>query len=181
MEKFAWFVNALWKKFTAVGAVVLAFVVTLIVCNVIARRFFNAPIFGSTELVCHFILVVAALALPQNEWIDGNISMDLIQEFMKDKGKLITRMIINLICGIAFVYVDYLMIKFTVFRFQSGDITLDIHLPIWIFFGILSVGYIFMTFGLFSKAILLGYTIKTGKSFDYRYMAITSSGEEKLD
>ena len=69
-----------WKWEAGIAWVFLFANVLLIMTHIIMRRFFDAPIYGSIELIKYISLCAASFALAQNEWIDGNITMSLVHE-----------------------------------------------------------------------------------------------------
>ena len=53
----------IWLVFTRIASLFMALSAALIIVNIITRKFFNAPIFGSTELIAYASLIIAALAM----------------------------------------------------------------------------------------------------------------------
>lgn len=70
MEKYEKTMNQIWGVTTHISNLFLFALMMLVVINVIARRLFNAPIFGVTELVCYGSLASAAFVWPrQSGWM----------------------------------------------------------------------------------------------------------------
>lgn len=163
MKKLAKVANKTWTVAALVAGVSLTFIMLLIVVNIIARRFFGKPVFGSTEIVRYSSLIGGALALAMNEWFDGNIQMTFLLENIKPKTRLIIELVDYIVCSAAFIYICYLLCTQTVNKYIKMDATTDLHLPIYIFAGILAFGFILLTICLIIKAILKVHEIKTGE------------------
>ena len=56
-----------WKAFSTIGIVCMFICVLVIILNIIFRRFFRAPIFGSTEIVRYMALCAASFSIIENE------------------------------------------------------------------------------------------------------------------
>lgn len=164
MKKLARISDKLWNIGALIAGVTLVAITILIIVNIVARRFFNAPIYGSTEIVKYLALVGGALALSQNEWFDGNIQMTLVLEKISEKAKLVLEIIDYVVCSIAFIFVSYLLVLQTSKKFQINDVTVDLKIPIGIFAGILSFGFMFLTLTLIVKTILKVHQLKTGEN-----------------
>lgn len=168
MKRLAANSGKIWGFTSAIAGVVLTFNMLLIIANIIMRRFFNAPIYGSTELVRYASLVGASFGLAQNEWFEGNIKMTLLTEHIEQKAADIIRFICDVICSIAFSYISYLLIIQAVSKYIKADASTDLRLPIFVFASILAFGFIVLTICLIIKAIIQGYIVKTGTPVSLR-------------
>lgn len=163
MKKLAKVANKTWTVAALVAGVSLTFIMLLIVANIIMRRFLGKPIFGSTEIVRYASLIGGALALAMNEWFDGNIQMTFLLENISAKKRLVIELVDYIVCSVAFIYISYLLCTQTVTKYVKLDSTTDLHMPIYIFAGILAFGFILLTICLICKSILKAHEIKTGE------------------
>ena len=124
---------------------------------VILRRFFHMPIFGATEIAKYGIMVAASLSLMTNEWYDGNIEMTLITDKLGNRSRTLLRVIMNSLACVGFIYVSYYMILQAIYKFNTGEASQDLHIPIFIFVIILAFGGMLLAFCNLYKAIMYGY------------------------
>jgi TRAP-type C4-dicarboxylate transport system permease small subunit len=168
VEKFVNVTGRIWKYVSYAAMVCLIANVLIIIANIIMRRFFGAPIWGSTEYVKYLSLVGASFALVQNEWFDGNIRMTLLPEKIPQAGKNVLTFIVNLVCSVAFVYISYLLVLSAYSKYLKWDISPDLQLPIFWFVTILAIGFIILTIGLICKTIISAHTLRTGQLHNLR-------------
>jgi TRAP-type mannitol/chloroaromatic compound transport system permease small subunit len=168
MEAFTNKIGKCWGVFTSVACICILVNVTMVVSNILMRRFFNMPIWGSTEFVKYISLITASLALVQNEWFDGNIRMTILPESISIKSKQILDVFVNVICTIAFIFVSYLLVRQAISKYVKWDVSADLHLPIFIFATVLAIGFVVLTLGIAFKALLSVYTLKAGVTFNLR-------------
>ena len=154
MKKIHAYSDKVWKSITFIAGALLLINVLLIISNIIARRFFNAPILGSTEYVQYLSLISASLALAQNEWFNGNIKMSLFLEMMSDKLRRIFVIGADLISSAAFCFISYLLVKQAVSKYIVADVTSTLKLPMWVFAAFLAFGVILLTICLILKMII---------------------------
>lgn len=160
MEKFLDMTNKLWWIWARVSCVFMGAVIILIVVNVVLRRVFNAPIFGSTELICYGVLLTSSFALAQCEWVDGNIRIGLVIDMLPtDALRNGFMFVINLACTIGLAVCCYLLIDQTMLKFVHGDQSLSLRFPIWFFYLVLSIGFALLTLTFVTKEILTVYCI----------------------
>lgn len=163
MKKLAESADKVWRITALVASVFILFNMFLILANIVMRRFFNAPIFGSTEIVSYASLITAALALAQNEWFGGNIQMTLVTDLIPRRVSKYIVFIDNVICSCAFVFITYLLRNAAVKQMIAGDYTQDLKLPLYIFYILLAIGFGLLTVCIIIKTVICGYNaIKDG-------------------
>ena len=168
MIKLASVSNKVFHAITWVGGIVLTINVLLVVANILLRRLFGNPIFGATEYVQYISLIAGALALCQNEWYGGNVTMTLVLEHLSNKVECVVRFICDIISAIGFTYVSYLMITDTYGKFIQNDVTNTLGMPRWIFVAILAFGVVMLTLAIYVKTIIQGYVVFGGKPINLR-------------
>ena len=155
------------KAFTKVAAVFMVLSVAVIIANIILRRFFNAPIYGSTEIIQYVGLITASLAIVQTEWTEGNITMSLFVDMMSQKARDILMFIEFVINTVIFIVIDYLLVKDVFSKFAKHTLTSELKFPKWIPSTVLAIGFIALTLILMGKAILYLRMAKTGECVNF--------------
>lgn len=156
-----------WHACTVIGAVFMVISAVIIVANVILRKFFNAPIFGSTEIVQYLGLAITSFAIVQNEWGDGNITMALIVDRLPQKTHYILNAIELLIDTVVFGIIDWLLVKDVIAKFQRGNKTAELAFPKWIPSAVVLVGCVLLTIVLVTKAILYFRAVKEDRTLNF--------------
>jgi len=159
--------NKAWKITTYVASLFMALSALLIIVNIITRKFFNAPIYGSTELIAYGSLVIAGFAIIDCEWADGNITLTIILDMFSQKVHYIISAIEHILMGLFYIVCDYLLFHDTLTKFASKVVTTDLDMPKWIFSGIMVVGFTLMTVVAFVKAILLLMAAKNNERISF--------------
>ena len=157
----------IWRACTFLGGIFILFSAILIVVNVILRRFFGAPIFGSTEMIQYLGLAITSFAIIENEWGDGNIVMSLFTDMLPQKAHYILNMVEFVVEGIVFIVVDYLLVDAVISQMARGNLTPELAIPKWIPTGVVLLGFIVLTIVVFLKAILYYLAIKQGKELNF--------------
>lgn len=157
--------DTIWSWTSTVSGVFLILNIAVIIANIVLRRFFNAPIYGSTELVRYCSLISASFALAQNEWFDGNVKMTLLHETIKKKVADVLRTIMDVACFIGFIFVSYALFGQIIQYLNNGAVTQDLSMPTWIFSLVLFVGFVFLTISFFWKSCIQ-ISILAGKDIE---------------
>ena len=170
-----------WGILARASSVMLFAAVILIIVNVIVRRFFNAPIYGSTEIICYLVLSVASFALSQNEWIGGNVRMTLLVDALsvRKRDKLI--LVINIVCFIGTVIVSILIVRQVIARYNNDMVSVSLHIPMWIIVSLLAIGFCALGACFFCKTLLNIYTLKTNNRIDLVRYVKEHSNEDMLE
>jgi TRAP-type C4-dicarboxylate transport system permease small subunit len=167
---------------------ILLALVFIIIVNIIMRRVFNAPIFGVVEVIKYVMLVCAALSLPENEWVEGNISMKLIPEKMTEGGRARLFAIMNFCAGGMCGYATFLMFEQMYVRFFNHTSTPELGIPMWAPELILVIGMGLLSIAILAKAVLWVWMSVHHQYIDYvqlglrqlRDIAVTESDEVEL-
>ena len=176
MDKYVKTMNKIWGVTTQISNLFLFVIMMLVVVNVIARRVFNSPVFGVTELVCYGSLASAAFGLAQTEWLDGNVRMTLILERTSVKFGCFLNLIVNIIGLLGFAYVSYFLVLQAFTKLSNGQLSSEIRFPMYIVTGILAVGFILLTLAILSKLVLYILRIK-----NKQYSIETPGSEPKAE
>ena len=171
MEKLIKTGGKIWRVCTIIGGIFMIISAILIVVNVILRRFFNAPIFGSTEMIQYLGLAITAFAIIENEWGEGNIIMSLFVDMLPRKSHYVLNMVEHIIEGLVFCVVDYLLFDAVLSQMARGNLTSELHMPKWIPTGVVLIGFIILTIVVFLKAILYYLAVKKNVEINFEKIA----------
>ena len=161
MEKLRKFGDRVWGATSAISGIMMFLISCMVIVNVILRRFTSYSILGCTELVRYFMCIAAALALMQNEWVDGNVRVTIILECLKGRARKALDFICYVITSVGFVPITWFMIEQAVDTCKKGTLTTDLFMPMWIFSAILSLGFVFLTIVFWMRTVLKGYDLFT--------------------
>ena len=166
-ERFIKICSKTFGGFSAVGCVFLVAYMMVTIANIVLRRFFNAPIHGSTELIQYFALVTGCLAIIETEWSDGFPSLTILTEKLPTKVyNIMMSVVFTINTGICIV-LSWMFFRDMMRRFELGTVTSELAIPRWIFSLILALGIIVMTCVLVAKTILYYRSIKTGERLNF--------------
>jgi TRAP-type C4-dicarboxylate transport system permease small subunit len=148
-----------------------------VMVNVILRRFFNSPIYGSTEFIRYISLLSASLAIAENEWVEGNAKMSLLLEKLPKKYADTLIFISGAICSAVFILVTYLLFVQAVDKFAKVDITPELNFPVWIPAIVLAIGFCILTVTIIIKTVILGHALKSGETIYFERLKKADPGE----
>lgn len=157
----------IWKAFTILACIFMVFSAVIIIVNIITRKFFNAPIFGSTEMVSYASLAVASFAMIDCEWADGNITLTILLDHLKRNTHYYVNAIEHILMGAFYIVVDVLLVRDTISKYTTKLITTDLHMYKWIFSGITALGFIVLTCVAFTKAALYIIAAKNNEVINF--------------
>ena len=131
-------IDRIVRGLTALSAVALASMVLLVVADVLRSNFFHRPIVGTFDLVQGLLVVIVFLGLPQIFFVEGNITVDVIDHVV---GKRVIA-VLRVIAGVAsFAYLGLLwthMFAPALDTLNFGDVTSDLGLPVfWMWLPVL--------------------------------------------
>jgi TRAP-type C4-dicarboxylate transport system permease small subunit len=126
------FVSAVARFLIRVAAVFLLAMVAINVIDVGLRTAFNAPIFGTYEVVELLLAAVAFLAIPEAFMRNQHITIELIDQVIPDRAVDWLRAF-GTLCALVFVgLLGYHMIQPALDNIEFNDITMDLEIPlIW--------------------------------------------------
>jgi len=126
------FVAAAARLLTRVAAVFLLAMVAINVVDVGLRSGFNAPIFGTYEIVEFLLAAVAFLAIPEVFLRDQHITIELIDQVVPQRVVDWLRAI-GTLAGLVFVaLLTWHMVRPALDYVEFDEITMDLQLPlIW--------------------------------------------------
>ena len=150
---------------TASG-LVLFFLAVLTFCDVFGRRFLNAPVTGTIELVEIGMALVAFLAMPRAFFLNANVSADFINNLNLGKFKtylVIIKFVLMLMIMSLMAYATTI----TSYKFMKNQrVTLDLELYFYPFYFICAIGM------WLSVIAILAWFLKTIKEINSKPRSI---------
>ncbi len=125
-------VNAAARLFTRVAAVFLVAMVLLNVVDVGLRSGFNAPIFGTYEIIELLLAAVAFLAIPEAFLRGQHITIELIDQVVSERTVDALRAFGTFSAMVFLFLVTYHMIQPALDYIEFNEISIDLQIPaIW--------------------------------------------------
>lgn len=143
----------MFKYLTSAAGIVGAFMMVLSVANVITRSFFNAPIFGTVEIISYSGLLLGAFALALNELSDGNITMTLLTDNLKPKPKNGFEFFTSLVAAMFYAAITYRYVEEIFTTVEKATTTTTVHIPFWCVNTVMAIGFFAGTFALILKTV----------------------------
>ncbi len=123
---------------TALAAVALACMVLITVADVLRSNLVHRPIIGTFDMVQALLVFIVFLGIPQIFFIEGNITVDVIDHLAGKRMIAFLRMIGALL---SFAYLGllwYHMFAPALDALRFGDVTADLGVPVfWIWIPVL--------------------------------------------
>jgi len=116
--------------FTALSAVALAAMVLIVVADVIMANLFRRPIIGAIDLVQALLPPIVFLGLPQVIFIEGNITVDVIDHFIGKRAVALLRASGGLMASLYLGLLLWHMFAPAMDTWRFGDISADLKIPI---------------------------------------------------
>ena len=123
-------IGAAARLFTRVAAILLLAMVALNVVDVGLRSGFNAPIFGTYEIIEFLLAAVAFLAIPETFLRGQHITIELIDQILPPRGVDVLR-VTGTLCALIFVaLLTWHMVQPALDSIEFNEITVDLQLPV---------------------------------------------------
>jgi TRAP-type C4-dicarboxylate transport system permease small subunit len=125
------------------------------ISDVFLRKFTNTSILGTVELTEFMMVIVVFCSLAQCEVDDGHIRVDLIMNKFNSKIQGYVDSITQILSTILFILMSTSIYHHAVSMKASGEITMDLGIPLYPFIYIAFLGCIVMSLVLFCKTIII--------------------------
>jgi TRAP-type transport system small permease protein len=135
------------RSMTAVGAVVLSFIMFLSIADISGRNFFKVAINGTYEIVSLMVVVVGVLGLGYTQLVKGNIMIDIIVKRLSKKGQAIMNSVSYLIAIGVCVIVGWqvLLRMWDYMHRELGGKTVTLGIPLWPFMALMALCFGWVT------------------------------------
>ena len=125
-------INSAARLLTRVAAVFLAAMVAINIVDVGLRSGFNAPIFGTYEIVELMLAAVAFLAIPEAFLRGKHITIELIDQVVSERVSDWLRVFGTLVAIVFMALLAYHMLQPALDYIQLNEVTVDLQIPlIW--------------------------------------------------
>ena len=134
--------HATARFFCAVGMAALCVMMVVTVADVVVRPFGHSfP--GAYELVTFAMRVLVPLTLPYVFWTDANLVVDLLFGKMSERSRLLLTRATSILSALTMAWVTYAVTRRATSVWNSGEISNDLSVPIWIYWVPLVFGCAF--------------------------------------
>ncbi|THB72886.1 MAG: TRAP transporter small permease [Desulfobacteraceae bacterium] len=135
--------------------VMLFAMMAMTITDLFLRNFTNSGILGSVELTEFMMIIVVFCSLAQCEVNDGHIRVDLVMNSFGPRARLFADLFTQTLCTALFALMTLSVFHHALNMRSSGEVTMDLHLPIYPFVFIAAFGCLVMTAVLFVKVLSL--------------------------
>jgi TRAP-type C4-dicarboxylate transport system permease small subunit len=115
---------------TALSALALVAMVLIVVADVLCANLLRRPIIGAIDLVQALLPPIVFLGLPQIIFIEGNITVDVIDHFIGKRGVALLRASGGLMASLYLGLLLWHMVAPAMDTWRFGDISADLKIPI---------------------------------------------------
>jgi len=133
------------ESMKAVGAACLIGM-TFLTCADVVGRFFGHPIFGSVEIVGFMAAISVAMALPYTHRARGHIGVEIVVRLLPERVQRIIDLCTSILALLLFSLVTWRMALYARTIRNSGEVSMNLELPICLFIGL--VAFCFLVFTL---------------------------------
>lgn len=134
---FQWFDKAIGGAVTYVSAVLVFAIFAIVTILVFARYVFHTSAGGIDELPTYFLLITVWLGavLCSRDPNEGQIKVDVLNSLLKKKPMALdcVNVVVQIISIAAMLFFAYLSFQYVGYGIASGNTTLALRVPIWIF------------------------------------------------
>src|SRR5262245_66592816 len=89
------------------AAILLFCLMALTTADVVGRYIFNRPIRGAFEITELLLLTLIFAGLPLASRADEHVTLDFIDMVLGNRGRLLLRRFVDLVCGLLFLGLSY--------------------------------------------------------------------------
>lgn len=133
--------------------VILFTMMAMTIIDLFLRNFTNSGILGSVEITEFLMVIVVFCSLAQCEADDGHIRVDLVMDRVGPKVKTGADIFTQTLCTVLFALMTASIFHHAVNMKSAGEVTMDLHLPIYPFVYIAACGCLIMTLVLLLKTV----------------------------
>lgn len=142
----------------SLAALILFLLMVLTCSDVVGRYFFNAPIFGATEMTRLMMGVLIFLALPVIFRREDHIAVDLLDGLFQRRLVEIRQIVINGVTSVLLFGLAQRMWVLTNRAQEYGDMTEYLNIPLWPISGFMT-GMIVLS-ALVTTTLTLAYVLR---------------------
>jgi len=137
-----------WISWFFMGVMVL-----LTVAQVLLRKLFSSSILGTIEMTELMMIVIVFLAFAQTELDDGHIRIDILMKNLSKRVRKSVDVVTQFICSVIFGIMTYAAFIYALDVMESGEVTMDLRIPIYPLDFVIVIGFAAMTCVLILKTL----------------------------
>ncbi|MBR3398104.1 MAG: TRAP transporter small permease [Lachnospiraceae bacterium] len=163
MNPFVSFVHKLARKLDIVSLISIMLMMFLVAANCIGRKF-NLPIYGTYDLACFLLVLIAAPSLANCEVEGGHTKLDMLTSKFPFKTQRVLEIIISIL-SIAFCIVISASLWIRCLNHIHNGLTgSTVSIPVWPFILIELLSVILFTLVCVCNVIIAADSLKKGES-----------------
>jgi TRAP-type C4-dicarboxylate transport system permease small subunit len=148
-------VHPLVRIINSVAAAILVAMMFLTAMDVLLRYLFNRPFSGAMELTEYMMVILVSLGLAYCGFVKGHVSVEVLTSRFSPKIQAILNCITYFLSFGFFSLITWQSIKYIRLMFKSNLISAVLHIPVFPFVAVLSLGS--LVFSLVLLVDFLGY------------------------
>jgi TRAP-type C4-dicarboxylate transport system permease small subunit len=148
-------VHPLVRIINSVAAAILVAMMFLTAMDVLLRYLFNRPVSGAMELTEYMMVILVSLGLAYCGFVKGHVSVEVLTSRFSPKIQAILNCITYFLSFGFFSLITWQSIKYIRLMFKSNLISAVLHIPVFPFVAVLSLGS--LVFSLVLLVDFLGY------------------------
>lgn len=138
MKKISHIIDAYEKIF---GTIALLTMLALVFYQVLARFIFGSQLRWSEELARYFMLYISFLGIGAGIKYHKHVGVDLLGAILKGQSNKVLKIVIALITLIIMIFFTYISGAVTLKIMKSGQVSPAAHIPMWIPYATIPVGF----------------------------------------
>ncbi len=145
----------------SIGSVFIMVAMLLTVADVIGRRFFNSPIYGSYEIGSMILVIVVFSTVTYCQLLKGHVSIDLLVSRLNQKTQYIINIFVYILFLATYSILTWRLFVFAVETFNKNEVKIikeTILLPVYPFVFIAAIGCTLLALIIFMHLIM--YVVK---------------------
>lgn len=150
-SRFYRILKPLTSFFDRLSWLVLFCMMLLTVSDVLCRKLLSKSILGTVEITEMMMIVTVFFSLAQTELLNGHIKVDLVLSRLTPKAQACFDLFTQLCCALLFGAITVSTLRHASGMRDSGEVTLDLLMPVWPFVYVVALGCALLTLALLLK------------------------------
>jgi TRAP-type C4-dicarboxylate transport system permease small subunit len=143
------------KAIAIVAIAILLLFMLLTVADVAMRYLFNHPLLGSMEIIKTSMVMLSFLVLGWTTYEKGHVRLDTIIKRLPKNTQRIMNIVFHLLSSFLMTFMTYSFIKETIYRFDIGEKTVALKIPVYVIYGIADIGLVITSLVLVLQLLTL--------------------------
>ena len=152
MKRFVSGIVAIDKTLYVIAGAVLAFMITLTLCDVVLRNF-GHPITGSMEIIQYGGALVFGFSIPYGTMLGAQVLVDLVTEKLSPEKKRTVEIITRCIGILLFLFIAYNFYLYGIDVRKTGERTASFKIPYYPFSFALCFSFLLQSFTIFCDLV----------------------------